>query len=97
MARPNNVATATIDCLAQLTFGPVWDGNLISKSERDRFKQAGWVDQRAGFNFLTATGVSICATLNLLRSDQPGQFTDGAYEEHMNSVLRHIHMPDVQS
>jgi hypothetical protein len=64
------LAASTIEALQQFTHGPVWDGNLISKSQRDCFKACGWVDQRAGFNFLTATGVSICATLNLLRNDQ---------------------------
>lgn len=35
---------ATIEQLKQIAAGPVWDGNLISKYDRDRLVQAGYVE-----------------------------------------------------
>lgn len=37
--------------------GPTWDGNLISKSDRDELVQAGFVDRDNGWNFLSLVGV----------------------------------------
>lgn len=37
--------------------GPTWDGNLISKSERDALVERGFVSRWNGWNFLTEEGV----------------------------------------
>lgn len=57
---------ATIDTLIQLSKGPVWDGNLISKHDRDELVKNGWVARTLGFNFLTEDGVKACAILKIL-------------------------------
>lgn len=46
------------EVMAQLFLnGPTWDGNLISKDERDNLVDAGFVDRDNGWNFLTVKGV----------------------------------------
>lgn len=46
------------EVLMQLfVFGPTWDGNLISKSDRDELVDAGLCNRWEGWNFLTETGV----------------------------------------
>ena len=37
--------------------GPTWDGNLISKCQRDDLVAAGLADRWDGWNFLTQEGV----------------------------------------
>lgn len=37
--------------------GPTWDGNLISKSDRDELLTAGLSTKMEGWNFLTQEGV----------------------------------------
>ena len=37
--------------------GPTWDGNLISKAERDALVSAGLADRWNGWNFLTQEGL----------------------------------------
>jgi len=37
--------------------GPTWDGNLISKSDRDELVDADLVERWQGWNFLTLDGV----------------------------------------
>lgn len=61
--------TAKIEQLRQLTAGPIWDGNLLSKTERDRLVAAGFVERVEGWNFLSAKGVEICVTLRLLNEN----------------------------
>lgn len=39
--------------------GPTWDGNLVSKSDRDELLSCGLADKNGeGWNFLTAPGVA---------------------------------------
>ena len=46
------------DVLMQLFVqGPTWDGNLISKAERDALVDRGFADRWNGWNFLTQEGV----------------------------------------
>jgi hypothetical protein len=46
------------ECLMQLfVFGPTWDGNVVSKSERDALVDAGLCDRWEGWNFLNEAGV----------------------------------------
>lgn len=37
--------------------GPTWDGNLISKPDRDGLVESGLADRWEGWNFLTPEGV----------------------------------------
>lgn len=37
--------------------GPIWDGNLISKCDRDALVDAGLADRWSGWNWLTQEGV----------------------------------------
>ena len=34
-----------------------WDGDLISKTERDHWYKLGYVARKRGYNFITAAGV----------------------------------------
>lgn len=43
--------------LEQLAHIHVWDGNLISKTARDRLCHYGLADRAEGFNFLTKAGI----------------------------------------
>lgn len=46
------------EVLMQLfVYGPTWDGNLISKEERDRLVDAGLVVRWNGWNQLTEEGL----------------------------------------
>jgi hypothetical protein len=56
-----------VDTLRQLASGPTWDGNMVSKSDRDRLVTAGLIDRHMGWNFLTLKGVEYCITLGILR------------------------------
>jgi hypothetical protein len=48
----------TSEVLMQLfVHGPTWDGNIVSKADRDALKQAGLVDRWNGWNYLTQEGV----------------------------------------
>jgi|DEB19_MinimDraft_3_1074340.scaffolds.fasta_scaffold53106_3 hypothetical protein len=55
-----------IELLNYLLKGPIWDGNLPSKHDRDELCKAGLIARCEGFNFLTAEGVRYCVNLNLL-------------------------------
>ncbi len=51
------------EVLMQLfVFGPTWDGNLISKSDRDTLLRAGLASRYEGWNFLTEAGVQTALT-----------------------------------
>lgn len=45
------------DQLLHFRFGPIWDGNLNSKSARDRLVDLGFLERQSGFQFLTAKGL----------------------------------------
>lgn len=46
------------EVLMQLfVFGPTWDGNLVSKSDRDTLVAAGLATKWEGWNYLTEDGV----------------------------------------
>lgn len=50
-----------------LNNGPVWDGNLISKGERDELHKAGLVDRCMGWNFINNVGIATCINIGLLK------------------------------
>ena len=56
------------EMLSQLAKGPVWDGNLISKSDRDEVVKLGYCDRTLGWNFLTNAGVTACVTYGILKA-----------------------------
>jgi len=70
-----------IDTLLQIADGPVWDGDLVSKSCRDSLVGSGWVVRCCGYNILTAEGNVVITTLRLKRMQMvapPGKpFVDG--------------------
>lgn len=50
--------------------GPVWDGDLISKADRDECSAKGWVFQYRGWNFVTPLGVAQCLALGYDREKE---------------------------
>lgn len=52
--------------LIQLLKGPVADGNLVSKDNRDALYTYGYCDKVQGFNIITAKGIEIAIELGLL-------------------------------
>lgn len=58
-----------MDQFAQIVDHPVWDGNLISKTARDRLVGHGLVDSGYGWNYLTAKGIDVAVALGLLTAD----------------------------
>jgi hypothetical protein len=53
--------------------GPIWDGDLVCKTSRKWLKQNGFADQSSGFNFLTAAGVDMAASLGMDRRKEKGE------------------------
>lgn len=49
--------------------GPTWDGNLISKSDRDELFDAGLCGRWEGWNFLTEAGVKVAVSGGYAASD----------------------------
>lgn len=62
--------------LAQLTQlrTITWDGDLISKHDRDELQRAGLVERAYGYNFLTTEGVRFLLVLNVI---SPGRKEGG--------------------
>lgn len=67
-ANPTTMENPGVNQLDQLCKGPVWDGNLISKTERDNLAKAKYVARAAGWNFLTANGVKLAIALGILKT-----------------------------
>lgn len=55
-----------MEVFSQVLRGPVWDGNLASKKQRDLLKEAGFIDTGYGFNFITVKGVEAAVALGML-------------------------------
>lgn len=54
-----SLSSAAVDVLGQLfVAGPVWDGNLISKSGRDQLVACGLAHQWNGWQTLTQDGLT---------------------------------------
>jgi hypothetical protein len=64
IAIPPNIP---IEQLKQISNVPVWDGDLIGKSDRDRLFEMGLIDRAHGYNFLTAKGIKACLELRILK------------------------------
>jgi len=59
--------TTTIEQLWQLR-KVTWDGDLISKTDRDCLVAEGYATTVRGYNFLTPAGVTLMAVLGLFAS-----------------------------
>lgn len=62
---------ATMDSLARdqllhFRFGPIWDGNLNSKTARDTLVDRGYLDRAKGFQFLTGKGIRLLVKIKML-------------------------------
>ena len=60
-----------IEQLLQIFNAAVWDGNLISKKERDNLRNVGLIKRAQGWNFITPKGIRYLSDLNLIRSTNP--------------------------
>lgn len=60
--------TVEVQQLEQLASKPICDGDILSKSARDKLCKFGYVDRTYGWNFLTKKGIETCIDLGLLRS-----------------------------
>lgn len=43
-------------------YGPVWDGNLVSKEGRDELMKQGLLDRWQGWSWLNSAGVELSVT-----------------------------------
>lgn len=55
--------SAQRDVLRQLAKGPVWDGNLCSKSGRSELCRRGWAFSHQGWNFISNEGIAVVDAL----------------------------------
>lgn len=55
-----------LEQLIDIFRGSVWDGNLISKRDRDELVKAGLVVKSHGWNIITPKGVTYLNELGLL-------------------------------
>ena len=60
---------STLEQLLHFRFGPVWDGNLISKEARNHLVKSGFVTRCQGFQMLTEKGVEILVNLRYLNEE----------------------------
>lgn len=61
--------TTRLEQLLHFRFGPIWDGNLISKAARDVLEAEGLIERSGGFQFLSAKGVQLLVVLGYLNED----------------------------
>jgi hypothetical protein len=66
---PNMLIPAdVVEILEQCCKGPVWDGNLVSKSARDVAYKHQWLERAHGWNFLSYEGVMLCHHVGILKA-----------------------------
>lgn len=58
-----------LEVLLDFRFGPIWDGNLPSKSDRDWLVDYGYLERGSGFQWLTQKGIQILYELQYLNQD----------------------------
>lgn len=56
------------EALKQIAEKPIWDGNLISKQERDKLFERGLIFRCMGWNCLSELGVRYAVVMGFLRS-----------------------------
>lgn len=65
------LAANEIEVLEQLfTFGPTWDGNIVSKSGRDQLFNLKLASRVEGYSFLTAAGIRLALSNRLDRKKE---------------------------
>ena len=60
--------TSRIEQLKQLAT-VTWDGNLISKHDRDELVKCGWATRSHGYNVVTESGIQALQNLGLLSTN----------------------------
>lgn len=55
-----------LEQLLDIFKGSVWDGNLISKKDRDELVKSGLVTKAHGWNIITPKGIKYLSELGLL-------------------------------
>ena len=81
---------APIDTLLQIAEKPIWDGNLVSKSDRSEFVRLGWVDRCQGWNIITNAGREIIKALKLSRRPK---LSDVERAENLKVAFVEHHIP----
>lgn len=61
------INASRLEVFSQVLKGPVWDGNLVSKADRDALFDAGYINRWDGFNFITSEGIRVALALGILR------------------------------
>jgi len=54
--------------LKQIATASVWDGNLISKVDRDALSLIGYTEKVNGWNIITADGMRVAISLRLVKA-----------------------------
>ena len=65
MMSSSNIKTFNDDSLYQIYEAPVFDGDLISKTNRDKFVEIGWVARCEGYNIITDAGRNVVVALGI--------------------------------
>jgi hypothetical protein len=63
----NAINGSVIDTFLQLAT-ITWDGNLISKTDRDYLVQTGYAKKVNGWNYLTTNGIIALVNLRLIKA-----------------------------
>lgn len=53
--------------------GPTWDGDLVSKDDRNKLLEAGYSGKVNGWNFLTTAGINVAVVNGLAAKDWQDQ------------------------
>ena len=73
------MANSRFDQLMQIFKGCIWDGDLISKSDRDSLVNLGLVEKcTGGWNIITAKGITYLVELGFVRSGLTKRALDAA-------------------
>ena len=73
---------ARTDQFIQLAREYIWDGDLISKPDRDVLCKDGMVQRAAGFNWLTPKGVEFAVAMGWITDDYTKQLKRMNNNEH---------------
>ena len=60
------INTGDLEELINICIGPVWDGNLINKTTRNRLFEKKLIERSRGLNFITTKGVETLWIVNCL-------------------------------
>lgn len=68
MANDAKLKNGFVEQLFLLFKGVTWDGDLISKVDRDELVKAGLADRKRGYNFITAKGIEYLLDLGIVHA-----------------------------